>query len=492
MILSSTGSRFGKSSTSVARRRLSFALACLGCLMLAGPAHAYAVATSIEDASAPSYAGASSGPTRLAQTQPAPLPTPLPAPTPPARPAASPSPLPTPAAPAQSAAPSPAAPSPAATAPAQAPPDEPIGNVATLTGTATVIRNKNSLPLKLQDDIFLNDILQTSSSSTLGVTFIDATTFNLTANARIAVDNYIYEDGGKNNSALFDITKGTVAFVAASVAKTGDMKITTPTAALGIRGTTGLVEVPQDPAAAGGHNIKLYPDPDGRVGHIDVSDRNGVRLGSLTQGSSGFTIRPGAGGRVTAAPLTISPREAARDQGIVRQVHAAQVVGRQVVTQQRALRQANPNRNNQPNNPARQPGPQRQNNLQPRPGATPPGSPRQPGSPNRSGQQGQPKQPASASKPGQPPQPASPNRPGQQGQSLPASPNKPGQPGQPPQPAPPDRAGQQGRPQQAQPPGLQRQPNVPGARQPGLPTRPASQPKRPPAPKGKPPKEKRR
>ncbi len=43
---------------------------------------------------------------------------------------------------------------------------------------------------------------------------------------------------------VFDVAKGTAAFVAAAVAKTGDMKITTPTATLGIRGTTGLVEVP--------------------------------------------------------------------------------------------------------------------------------------------------------------------------------------------------------------------------------------------------------
>ena len=463
MILSSTGSRFGESSTSVARRRLSFALWCLACLMLAGPANAYAAPSPIEDAVAPSAVDEILRPTRLAQTQPAPLPTPLPTPTP-ARPAASPSPLPTPA------------PAPAAAAPAATPSDEPIGNVATLTGTATVIRNRDSLPLKLQDDIFLNDILQTSTNSTLGVTFNDATTFNLTANARITVDNYIYEDGGKNNSALFDITRGTVAFVAAAVARTGDMKISTPTASLGIRGTTGLVEVPQGAAATSASNvaIKLYPDPDGRVGHIDVSDRSGARLGSLTQGASGFTIRPGAGGRVTAAPLVISAQQAARDQGIVRQVHVAQVVGRQVVTQQRALRQANPNRNNQPNNPSRQPGPQRQNNLQQRPGSTPPGSPQQPGSPNRPGQQGQ--------QQGQPKQPASATR--------------PGQPGQPPQPASPNRAGQQGQPQQpqqqAQPPGVQRQPNVPGVRQPGLPNRPALQPKRPPAPKGKPPKEKRR
>ena len=419
--------------------------------MLASPVNAYAIATPMEDGFAPPTADAIVGATRLAQTQPVPPPTPLPSPTPPARPAASPLPLPSP--------------TPAPASAAQAPSDEPIGNVATLTGTATVIRNKNSLPLKLQDDIFLNDTLQTSANSTLGVTFNDATTFNLTANAKITVDSFIYEDGGKQNNALFDICKGTVAFVAAAVAKTGDMTITTPTASLGIRGTTGLVEVPQGGAAAGAHNIKLYPDPDGRVGRIEVSDRSGARLGSLTQGSSGFTIRPGAGGRVTAAPLTISPQQAARDQGVVRQVHAAQVVGRQVVTQQRALRQANPNRTPRSNQPA-QPGPQRQNSLPQRPGS------QQPGSPNRPVQQGQPKQPA--------------------------SPNKPGQQGQPPQPAVPNRAGQQGQtplprqPQQTQPPGLQKQPNAPGARQPGLPNRPTLQPKRPAPPKGKPPKEKKR
>jgi hypothetical protein len=84
-------------------------------------------------------------------------------------------------------------------APAAAQPaaDDPIGNVATLTGNATVIRNKASAPLKLKDDIFLNDVLQTSANSTLGVTFNDATTFNLTANARITVDSFVYEDGGK-------------------------------------------------------------------------------------------------------------------------------------------------------------------------------------------------------------------------------------------------------------------------------------------------------
>lgn len=272
------------------------------------------------------------------------------------------------------------APPPAPASPASAAADEPVGNVATLSGSASVTRNKIATPLKVQDDIYQNDVLQTAANSTLGVTFNDATTFNLTANARIAVDDFVYEDGGKQNAALFDIARGTVAFAAASVARTGNMKISTPTATLGIRGTTGLVEVPEGASASSANNvaIKLYPDADGRVGRIEVNDRAGARLGFLTQGASGFTIRPGAGGRFGAVPLMISPQQALRDQGIVRQVHAAQSVGRQIVSQQRALRQANPGRNNLRNIPARQPGVQRPN--------TPPQRPGQPGPQNRPGQ----------------------------------------------------------------------------------------------------------
>jgi hypothetical protein len=290
-------------------------------------------------------------------------------------------------------------PAPATDPSAPAPSSEPIGNVATLTGIATVIRNKNSLPLHLRDDIFLNDQVQTSSSSSLGITFNDATTFTLSASAKMTIDNYIYEDGGKQNAGIFDIGKGTVAFVAAAVAKTGDMKITTPASTLGIRGTTGLVEVPQSAAAGGaagtanGENIKLYPDADGHVGRIEVDDHAGQRIGALTQGASGLTVHPGVGGaRPTAQPLTISPQQAARDQGLVRQVHAAQTVGRQVVTEQRAARRANPPGANTPNRGNQQNQPQRQNQA---PGQNRQG---QQGAPNRQGQQ-QPARPGE--KPGQ-------------------------------------------------------------------------------------------
>jgi hypothetical protein len=418
----------------VTRHRFSFAVWLLAGSMLAGTTNVFAMPSPIEAKDAPETLRATSGATRFSQAQPSPTPAP-----------------PTPTAPAADPA-----------TDAQAPGDEPIGNVAAVTGIATVIRNKDSIPLKLKDDIFQNDVLQTSANSTLGATFNDATTFNLTANARITVDSYVYEDGGKQNAALFDVARGTVAFVAAAVAKTGDMKISTPTATMGIRGTSGLVEVPEGASATSRNNvaIKLYPDADGKVGRIEVHDRAGVRLGFLTQGASGFTIRPGGGARFAAVPLTISPQQALRDQGFVRQVHSTQNVGRQVVTQQRALRRANPALNN-PNraNQPRQPGPQRQNGLPQRPGS------QQPGSPNR---------------PGQP----SPGRPNRQGlQQRPGSPTQPGAPGQP---------GSQNRPG-VQQPGLQRQPDAPGLQRPGLQNRPLLQQRRPalPAPKGKPRRERR-
>ena len=243
-------------------------------------------------------------------------------------------------------------------------PDDQVGQVATLQGIATVMRG-NAAPsrLKVSDGIYKKDALQTGANSSLGVTFDDETTLSLTANAGIVVNDFVYEEGGKGNSAAFNIARGTVAFVASLVAKNGDMTISTPTATLGIRGTTGVVDVPDNTAAGAGEaKIKLYPDADGRVGQIDVFNRQGGRLGTLTQGSNAFAIRPGPGGRFAAIPFQISPQEAARDRGVVQRLFASHNIGRQMAIQRRQLR--GPGRQ-RPNNLRQPGGPQQKNNRGP-------------------------------------------------------------------------------------------------------------------------------
>jgi hypothetical protein len=242
--------------------------------------------------------------------------------------------------------------------------DDQVGQVATLQGIATVMRG-NAAPsrLKVSDGIYKKDALQTGANSSLGVTFDDETTLSLTANAGIVVNDFVYEEGGKGNSAAFNIARGTVAFVASLVAKNGDMTISTPTATLGIRGTTGVVDVPDNTAAGAGEaKIKLYPDADGRVGQIEVFNRQGGRLGTLTQGSNAFAIRPGPGGRFAAIPFQISPQEAARDRGVVQRLFASHNIGRQMAIQRRQLR--GPGRQ-RPNNLRQPGGPQQKNNRGP-------------------------------------------------------------------------------------------------------------------------------
>jgi len=232
--------------------------------------------------------------------------------------------------------------------------------------------------LKISDAVYRNDVLATGTNAALGVTFDDETTLSLSANARIVVDDFVYEKGTKGNKAVLNVARGTVAFVASLVAKTGDMTITTPTSTLGIRGTTGVVDVPDNAAAggAGEAKIKLYPDADGRVGRIEVFSRQGERLGALTQGSSAFAIRPGVGGRFAAVPFQIPPQEAARDRGVVQRLFASHNIGRQMILQRRQLRGPNLPRQNQ--RPNQRPNLQQQN---------PPGRSGVPQSPNPNLQQ---------------------------------------------------------------------------------------------------------
>jgi len=220
-----------------------------------------------------------------------------------------------------------------------------VGLVATLKGSATVTRANTTemIPLQVNNPIFRNDILATGPNSSLGVTFDDQTTFTLSANTRIAVNSFVYREGGNANAASFNVAAGTAAFIASFVAKTGDMKITTPVATLGIRGTTGVIDMPEPiagaaPGPGGGEpRVKLYADADGHLGQIEVFGPQGVSLGTLTLVATAFAFRRGAGGRIEAVPYPIPPQEAARDRGVLRRLFDSHRVGvRKTLERQRA------------------------------------------------------------------------------------------------------------------------------------------------------------
>src|SRR5438105_9405447 len=118
-----------------------------------------------------------------------------------------------------------------------------IGHVTKLSGSATATRNGVSIILNNGDNVEKGDVVQSGSDSTLGITFIDGTVFGLSSNARMVLNEMVYDPNGSNNSSLLSLVAGTISFVAGETAKHGDMKVDTPVATMGIRGTAVLAEI---------------------------------------------------------------------------------------------------------------------------------------------------------------------------------------------------------------------------------------------------------
>ena len=131
-----------------------------------------------------------------------------------------------------------------------------IGKVAVVSGTATIEHtaavvvqaniSDGPVPAKVGDFVYRGDAVQTAVDSKLSLVFADGTAFNLSSNARMVLNEFVYDPKGSSNSTLFSLAKGNFTFVAGQVAKTGNMKFDTPVATMGIRGTTPHVEILDD------------------------------------------------------------------------------------------------------------------------------------------------------------------------------------------------------------------------------------------------------
>ncbi|WP_312011692.1 MULTISPECIES: FecR domain-containing protein [unclassified Bradyrhizobium] len=131
-----------------------------------------------------------------------------------------------------------------------------IGRVVAATGSVTIehagaVVVQAGLPDKppqtqVGDPVYLGDVVQTGADGRVGINFTDGTSFNLSSNAKMAMTEFVYDPNGKSNSTLFKLANGTFTFVAGNIAKTGDMKIDTPAATMGIRGTTPRIEISED------------------------------------------------------------------------------------------------------------------------------------------------------------------------------------------------------------------------------------------------------
>lgn len=133
---------------------------------------------------------------------------------------------------------------------------KPIGKVQETAGAVTIehpsgVVVQANLPagaghVKVDDSVYRGDLIQTGADGSLGIVFADGTSFKVSSNARMELNEYVYDPNGSANSTLINLSKGSFTFLAGAIAKTGSMKVATPVGTMGIRGTAPHVEILDD------------------------------------------------------------------------------------------------------------------------------------------------------------------------------------------------------------------------------------------------------
>lgn len=124
-----------------------------------------------------------------------------------------------------------------------------VGQVKTAKGTVHVERDGKLLPASVGMPIRQADSLVTGADGAVGVTFSDNSLLSTGPNSVLVVDRYNFDS--TTHAGRFDasLKKGTLAVVSGKMVKQSPdaMKVRTPAAIMGVRGTEFIVQV-EEPA----------------------------------------------------------------------------------------------------------------------------------------------------------------------------------------------------------------------------------------------------
>ena len=134
--------------------------------------------------------------------------------------------------------------------------------------------------------------------------------FGLASNAKMVLNEMIYDPNGSDNKSLLSLVQGTISFVAGATAKKGDMKVDTPVATMGIRGTAVLVEIDFEVPSQGGAppaKFQVLVEPDGTTGSYILFDKTTLTPIATVNQAGTQTIINGQGAVSFQSSVQLSP-----------------------------------------------------------------------------------------------------------------------------------------------------------------------------------------
>lgn len=120
-----------------------------------------------------------------------------------------------------------------------------VGQVKVAKGTVHLERGGTRLPAEVGMAVRQSDVLITGADGSAGVTFSDNSMLSTGPNSVLVVDHYTFDStthAGKFDASL---KRGTLAVVSGKIVKQspGAMRVRTPAAIMGVRGTDFMVQV---------------------------------------------------------------------------------------------------------------------------------------------------------------------------------------------------------------------------------------------------------
>ena len=169
-----------------------------------------------------------------------------------------------------------------------------IGEVTQLEGNGVIDRKGGDKGITVEKklEIFSYDTVKTGNGK-VGIEFIDATRVDVTQHSKLIIDEFVYDPNTKTGKLSLKASLGTVRYASGQIAKNSatNVKITTPTATIGVRGTDFTMTIDE----VGSSTIILLPSCDTNgscfVGEISVeSDAGQVILNQAFQATVVDTI----------------------------------------------------------------------------------------------------------------------------------------------------------------------------------------------------------
>lgn len=116
----------------------------------------------------------------------------------------------------------------------------PVGAVQEITGQATVTRLDGTIEtIGIGTPIYQGDVIETDDDGAVNIMFVDETTFAVSEDARLAIDEYVFDPATQSGVTNFSVLKGVFVFTSGLIGRDDpdDVKISTPSGSIGIRGT---------------------------------------------------------------------------------------------------------------------------------------------------------------------------------------------------------------------------------------------------------------